>query len=219
MASTPKLVLYTYWRSSSSYRVRLALAAKKVAHEQVFVNLLKGEQKAPEHLARNPLGYVPCLFVDGRPFVESVAIIELLEDLFPAVPLYPRDPFARARVRAICEFINASVQPFQNLAVLERVSSDHDVRKDWARHFIVRGLEAIEALMAAHEQGGDMGPFAYGATFGAADAFLVPQVYSAKRFGVDLARFARVRRAYEAATATDAARQAAPENQPDAVAS
>lgn len=214
------LTLYTYWRSSSSYRVRLALAAKNIPHATVTVNLLAGEQGSPEHLTRSPMGYVPCLVVDGRPFVESVAIVELLDELFPEAPLYPREPFARARVRALVELANAGIQPLQNLYVLGRVSSEGPAKVEWARHFNARGLKAYEALMAANEAEETVrarGPFAYGDAFTAADCWLVPQVFSALRYGVDLAAYPRVQRAYQAALATPAVEAAAPENQPDAV--
>src|SRR5262245_45293757 len=104
------IVLYGYWRSSSAYRVRLALHLKRIPHENVAVNLLEGAQRTPDHVARSPFGYVPCLTIDGTPFVESVAIIELLDELFPDPRLYPDDPFDRARVRAMVETINAGTQ-------------------------------------------------------------------------------------------------------------
>lgn len=210
------IVLYTYWRSSSSYRVRIALAHKGIAHRSVHVNLLKKEQSAPEHVARAATGYIPCLVIDGKPFIESVAIIELLEDLFPRPALFPRDARDRARVRALVEVVNSGTQPLQNLAVLEHVSSDAAARVEWAKHFNERGLAAFERLMAANEAEGVRGRYAYGDYFSAADAFLVPQVYSAKRFGVDLAAYPRVRAAYEAATALPFVRDAAPERQGDA---
>jgi maleylpyruvate isomerase len=210
------LVLYGYWRSSSAYRVRIALAAKKIAYESVAINLTKGEQASPAHLARNPMGFVPCLLVDGKPFVESVAIIELLDDLFPEVPLFPRDPLARARVRALVEIINAGTQPLQNLRVLDRVSKEPALRKDWASYFIAHGLTAFEALMRASRNDGTKGPFAYGDAMTAADAFLLPQLYNARRFGMDLEPYPLLRAAEAAGFATEAARAAAPENQPDA---
>ncbi|WP_394828351.1 maleylacetoacetate isomerase [Pendulispora albinea] len=211
-----QLVLYTYWRSSSSYRVRFALAVKKLPFQSIPVNLREGEQHRDEHRARSPTGYVPCLFVDGRPLVESVAIIELLDELYPDPPLYPRDPWARARVRSLVEVINAGTQPMQNLAVTDRLASDPALRKEWSRHFNARGLASFERLMALHEQEGVEGRYAYGDTLTAADLFLVPQMYSAQRFGVDLSPYPRAVAAAEAALATDAAQAAIPERQPDA---
>jgi maleylacetoacetate isomerase len=211
-----ELVLYTYWRSSSAYRVRLALAAKGLAYRSVPVNLLEGAQRAPEHVARSPMGYVPCLEVNGEAFAESVAIIELLDELHPEPPLLPREPRGRAHVRALVEVVNAGTQPLQNLGVLQKLSPDHEVRKGWIRHFIAKGLGAFDAMMASHEKLGVKGKFSYGDTFGMADCYLLPQVYNARRYAVDLLPFPRVAAAAEAIAATDAARAAAPEAQPDA---
>jgi maleylacetoacetate isomerase len=215
-----ELVLYTYWRSSSAYRVRLALAAKGLAYRSVPVNLLAGAQRSAEHVARSPMGYVPSLEVNGEAFVESVAIIELLEELYPDPPLLPRDPEGRARVRALVQVVNAGTQPLQNLAVLEKLSSDHAVRKEWIQHFIAKGLGAYEAMMGANFARGvpvAKGAFSYGDTLSMADCYLLPQVYNANRYAVDLAPFPRVAAVARAIGATDAARAAAPEAQADAM--
>ena len=189
-----KLVLSTYWRSSCSYRVRIALAYKRLAYESSFVNLLEGEQKTPEHLAKNPIGHVPALAVDGVTYIESVAIMELLEELYPDPPLLPSAPPDRARVRALVQTIAAGIQPLQNLIVLERVGGkDQDKRNDWMKFWVSRGLAAFEA------QASETGPFASGSAFTMADACLVPQLYAARRAGVDLSPFPRIARA-EAAT-------------------
>jgi maleylacetoacetate isomerase len=211
------LLLYSYWRSSSSYRVRFALAAKKLAYEMVTVNLLSGEQHAAAHVARSPTGHVPCLVIDGQPIIESVAIIELLESLFPEPALFPKDPWDKARVRVLVEIVNSGIQPLQNLKVLERATKDPEERKAWGAHFNTRGLEALEAVLEIYSKEGIRGKYTYGDTLTAADIFLVPQVYSAKRFGVDISKFPRVHAATEAANSTEAARAALPENQPDAV--
>jgi maleylacetoacetate isomerase len=211
------VVLHSYWRSSCSHRVRLALAIKGVPHRVETVDLLRGDQRTDAFLAHNPMGYVPCLTVDGQTFTESVAIIELLEDLFPTPHLYPEDARHRARVRAMVETVTSGIQPFQNLRVLQRVSTSQDERAAWAREFNEHGLRTLEQLMTAHEAHGvARGPFAYGAELTAADVFLLPQVISARRFGVDLEQFPRVRAAADAFTDTSAARAAAPEAQPDA---
>jgi len=216
MPSLP--TLYTYWRSSCSYRVRIALGVKGVAHRSVPVNLLRREQTQAEHVARSPLGFVPALVVDGRVLVESVAIVELLEELHPEPALYPRDPLDRADVRALVEVVNAGTQPLQNLVVLDRVSADKAARDAWSQHFIARGLGGLERLMERNEARGVRGPYAYGASLTAADVFLVPQVYNARRFGVDLSAFPRVAAADAAARALEAVAAAAPEKQPDATA-
>jgi len=209
-----KVVLYSYWRSSSSHRVRIALSLKGVPFELRTVNLLAGEQMTGEHVARSPMGYVPCLVVDGETFVESVAIIELLEDLVPTPRLFPRDPKDRARVRAMVEMVSSGIQPLQNLRVLQRASSSKDEQLAFAREFNQRGLEAIERTM---ESSRVRGRYAYGDEPTAADVFLLPQITSARRFGVDFSRLGRVVSAADAFATHPAAKKAAPEAQPDAV--
>lgn len=212
-----KLVLHTYWRSSASHRVRIALGYKKLAYEPVFVNLLEGAQKTPEYKQKNPMGYLPCLLVDGKPFVESVAILELLEELHPDPPLLPRAPEDRARVRALVQFVNAGIQPLQNLTVLEQLGDDKERRTAWLRHFIGRGLAAFEALVArCEEETGKKGPFAFGDTFTMADVVLIPQLYAARRYGVDLSACPRIVRADEAAKDLPFVAAAHPDAQPDA---
>jgi maleylacetoacetate isomerase len=213
--------LFHYWRSSSSWRVRWALAIKGVAFESVVVDLLAGEQKSDAHRARNPVGHIPTLHVDGRYLSESVAILEYLEETIPDPPLYPRDAWGRARVRQLVELVNAGVQPLQNLIVLRRHAEDAAGQKAWAAFFNERGLAAYEATLAQldAERGGGAaagGRFSFGDALTAADLCLVPQVYSARRFGVDVARFPRVLAAEQAALATEHARGALPENQPGA---
>jgi maleylacetoacetate isomerase len=214
--SARRVVLYGYWRSSSSYRVRLALAYKRVAHESVAVNLLAGEQRGEAHAARSPTGYVPCLEIDGVRFIESVAILELLDELFPEAPLYPEDPYARARVRAMVEVVASGIQPLQNLAVLERVSPDPAVRKAWGAHFNAKGLAAFARLVAEDASAAE-GPFCHGRSLTAADVMLVPQLYSARRFGVDVDVWPRLLAAESATLALPGMIDATPERQPDAV--
>ena len=197
--------------------MRFALAAKKLPYEMVTVNLLKGEQTSGEHIARSPTGQVPCLMIGGRAIIESVAIIELLESIYPEPALYPTDPWKKAQVRIIVEMINSGIQPLQNLKVLERVSADPAARKEWGAHFNAKGLEALEALLEIYSKEGIRGKYTYGDSLTAADAFLLPQVYSAKRFDVDVAKFPRVQAASDAIMETEAARASLPENQPDAV--
>jgi maleylacetoacetate isomerase len=215
-APTRELVLYAYWRSSASYRVRLALAAKKLPHRIVPVNILSGEQNAEPHLSRSPTGYVPSLVIDGTPFFESIAILELLEELYPAPPIYPRDPFGRARVRALVELVASGIQPLQNLNVTQRLPGDTESRNEWVRHFITKGLAAFERAIAANEAAGVTGRFAYGDTLTAADLVLIPQMNHAKRFHVDLTAFPKVVRADASACAVPGLDAASPERQPDA---
>lgn len=210
-----ELVLYNYWRSSSSHRVRIALELKGLPYEYVAVDLLRGDHSTEQHLARSPTGFVPCLVVDGVPYVESVAIVELLDEWFPSPRLYPGSPHDRARVRALVEIVNSGTQPFQNRHVLLHLSQDATAQKEWAAHFVARGLESFQRAMEANARDGVAGTYAYGNEPTAADAFLVPQVIAARRFGVDLARFPRVVAAFDAASALEAVKRAAPERQPD----
>jgi maleylacetoacetate isomerase len=211
-----EVVLHQYWRSSSSYRLRIALAYKGIKYRSSFVNLVAKEQSDPAHLTRSPTGNVPCLEIEGRAYVESVALCELLEELYPYPALYPKEPWDRARVRALVEIVNSGVQPLQNLRVLEAHATEPAERVAWARHWNELGLAAFERSMAQNEALGVRGRFAYGDAFTVADAFLVPQVYSAKRFGVDMSAFPRVRAAAEHALTLPFVEAAAPERQGDA---
>jgi maleylacetoacetate isomerase len=211
-----KLVLYHYWRSSSSWRVRFALEHKKVAYESKFVNLLKSEQLAAEHKQISPMGVVPCLLVDGRPLTESMAICEYLEEVAPERPLLPRDPWRRARVRQVAEHINAGIQPLQNLIVLDRISAETEPRKAWVQFFNERGLGALEAMLEGFEKEGISGRYAVGDELTLADVFLVPQVFTALRFEVPLEPFPRAARIYQTCMQLEAAIASSPGKQPDA---
>lgn len=212
------ITLYTYWRSSASHRVRIALGYKGLAYEPVFVNLLQGEQRQAEYRQNNPLGHLPCLVLDGVRYLESTAILDLLEDLHPTPALYPPDPRDRARVRALMQFVNSGIQPLQNLVVLDRVGDDKEKRLDWLRHFITRGLAAWEALAASYRDEGFVkgGSFAYGAQFTAADALLIPQIYTARRFGIELDAYPIIVGVDEATKDLAFVKAAYPDAQPDA---
>jgi maleylacetoacetate isomerase len=230
LLAVASITLYSYWRSSCSYRVRIALAIKGVTHDVVPVNILQGEQHAVANKARNPMGHVPCLLVDGKPVTESVAIIELLEDLFPNPPLYPKDPMARARVRTLVEHVASGIQPLQNLAVLNKVAETQEGRWAWAKYWVERGMTALEALLVQFDAerlaagrsgpfgpaGAVKGPFAFGEVLTAADVLIVPQVYAARRFGVDMAAYPRVLEVTSAAELLPAFASAVPERQVDA---
>ena len=212
------LTLYTYWRSSASHRVRLALGFKGLAYEPVFVNLLKGEQRQDEYRATNPIGHLPCLVVDGVKYLESTAILELLEDLYPTPALYPKAPGDRARVRALMQFVNSGIQPLQNLVVLDRIGEDKEKRLDWLRHFIGRGLAAWEKLAVSYRREGFVksGSFAYGEAFTAADALLLPQIYTARRFGISLDEYPTILGVDNATKDLAFVKAAYPDAQPDA---
>jgi maleylacetoacetate isomerase len=211
-----KPVLHHYWQSSASWRVRWALAIKGIAFDSVTVDLASGAQRRPEHLARNPMGRVPALMIDGHCLAESVAIIEYLEETRPTPTLYPKDALARARVRQVVETVNAAIQPFQNLAAFERAGADKATQKHYGHHFNEMGLGVLEALLGEITRELGNGRFAVGDTLTAADLYLVPQVQGARRFGVDVQRFPTVLAAEAAAMATEHAHAARPENQPDA---
>jgi maleylacetoacetate isomerase len=213
----PQLTLYTYWRSSASHRVRIALGYKGLDYDPVYVNLLAGEQRRDEYREVNPIGYLPCLVVDGVKYVESTAILELLEDLYPEPPLLPRRPEDRARVRALVQIVNSGIQPLQNLVVLERIGEDKERRLEWLRHFITRGLAAWEALSARFAREHDLaGPFAYGSALTSADVLLIPQLYAARRFGIDLSAYPIIQRVDEATRDLPFVKAAHPDAQPDA---
>jgi maleylacetoacetate isomerase len=203
-------VLYHNERSSSSGRVRFALALKGIEVDFVSIDLRGGQQWTEEHLKRNPMGYVPALELDGRCLGESVAIIEYLDERYPDPPLYPRDLWTRARVRQLVELVASGVQPMQNLFVLQRLSQDADERKAWARHFNERGMNAYERLLERLAGEGLAGRFSVGDALTAADVFLLPQVAAARRFGVDVDQLPRVSAVERALLATPHAATALP---------
>jgi maleylpyruvate isomerase len=210
------LRLFNFYRSSASYRVRIALAWKGLSYEYVPVSLLKdgGEHLTEAYRAVNPLQAVPTLEVDGRPLSESLAIIEYLNDVHPAPPLLPQDPFARAQARRLAEAINAGIQPLQNPRVAKRLASefhaDEAARKAWAAHFNVVGLTALETLVQA-----SAGTCCVGDEVSVADVCLVPQLFGARRFGVDVTAFPTLARVEAALLTRPAFVAAHPRNQPD----
>lgn len=210
--------LYGYWRSSSTWRVRIALAWKGIAYEYQPIHLVRGggEQHSPSYRAINPLGEVPCLEVEvggaTRRLSQSVAIIELLEQAVPRPPLFPEDPFLTARTRQLVEIVNSGTQPLQNSGVLGRVKNElHADEQAWARHFITRGLTALETLT-----GETAGAYSVGDQVTAADAYLVPQLYNARRFGTDLEPFPRLLAIEARCLALPPFTSSHPDRQPDA---
>lgn len=209
--------LHGYWRSTPSWRVRIALAWKGVAYETAPVNLLKGEQRSDAYLSVNPQGRLPALEIDGAVLVQAPAILEYLEETRPQPPLLPADPVARARVRAMCALIACDVAPLQNLGVGQALQSRFDADeaqvKAWRRDFVTDGLGVLEAWVAR-----DGGRFCVGDGFSLADLHLVTQLYGARRFGVDLEPLAHLRRVEAEALALPAVHDTRPEAQPDAAA-
>lgn len=207
--------LWSYWRSSCAYRVRIVLGLKGLPYEYRAVHLMRdgGQQHHPEYGSVNPLRQVPALEVDEAnvTLVQSMAIIEYLDERYPKPPLLPHSALERAHVRALSELVNSGIQPLQNTATfaeLKRHGVDHEA---WARLFIAKGLAALEQLAAPRA-----GAFLFGDTVSLADVYLVPQLYNARRWGVPLEPYPALTRAEENAHTLAAFRDAAPEAQPDA---
>lgn len=212
-----KLVLHGYFRSGTTYRVRLALNWKALEYDYVPVNLVQGAQSEPGFVSKNPQGLVPALEADGAILTQSPAILEWLEETFPDKPLLPSDPLMRARVRAFAAAIGCDIHPIQNLRVMKKVKTDYGVGQDgaqgWARHWITTGFEALERL--AEDADGTNG-FLFGDSPTLAEVYLLPQMYNARRFGVDLEPYPRLVAADAAARVLPPFERAAPEHQPDA---
>ena len=210
--------LYNYFRSSASYRVRIALQIKGLDYDYVPVHLVKGEHKDPQYTQRVGDALVPTLVTDGGTALsQSMAIIEYLDETHPTPALLPATPLARARVRALAQMVACDIHPLNNLRVLQYFEGTWNVpqaeREDWVKHWIVEGFTAVETLLA---EDAATGVYCHGQTPGLADCCLVPQVFNARRFGVDMAAFPTLLRIEQACLALPAFDQARPENQPDA---
>ena len=208
--------LYTYFRSSAAYRVRIIANLKGIAYEPEFVHLAKGKHNDPAYKEVNPVGLVPCLIEDGQLLTQSLAIIEYLEETHPDVPVLPGTPLERARVRALSLLIACEIHPLNNLRSLKYLTGvmkhTDEERDTWYRHWVEDGLGKLEAMLAD----GKTGKFCHGDTPGMADACLVPQVANGMRFKSDFSRVPTVMRIYEECNKLDAFKKAAPPNQPDA---
>ena len=215
-----KIVLHNYWRSSASYRVRIGLGCKQLAYEYLAVDITKATQHGDGYKAKNPMAQVPALEIledDGRRqvLVQSLPILEYLDERWPELPLLPRGPGSlelRAHTRALAELVNSGIQPLQNLSTTNQVAALGGDVKPWVAGFIASGLAALEAAVAAH-----MGVYSVGDTPTIADCCLIPQLYSARRFGVSLAPFPRLAAIEAACEALPAFPAAHPDRQPDAV--
>ncbi|MEZ4295861.1 MAG: maleylacetoacetate isomerase [Polyangiaceae bacterium] len=213
---TPSLVLHNLFVSSASHRVRIGLHLKGLAFEYVSVNIL--EQDTPAFAAykeKNPQGLVPTLFHGDVRLTQSLAILEYLDEVFPAPALLPKDPAARARVRSLAMYCVAEMQPLQNLRVVRHLRSalgrsDEDAAA-WRQHWVSLGFDNLEKDLASP----DTGTFCHGDTPTLADCCLIPQIRSARRWGLDVARWPRIHRIGAHADAHEAFQKAAPENQPD----
>ncbi|TXH81848.1 MAG: maleylacetoacetate isomerase [Rhizobium sp.] len=184
------VILYDYWRSSASYRVRIALHMLGIGFRSVPVNLLDGEQRGSDYLKLNPQGFVPTLVIDGQIMTQSLAIIEYLAELQPESGLLPPGVSARQHVRALSYAIAMDIHPICNThvaAYVTTITDMADAREEWMRHFITSGLRKLEAMLGKLD-----GAFSYGDRPTMADICLVPQVYNARRWGVDLSDLKRI---------------------------
>ena len=187
--------LYGYFRSSCTYRLKIALNFKGIKFDYVPINLLKGEQKSKKYLGVNPQGLVPLLEHNGNLLSQSLAIIEYLEELFPSPSLLPSDPVNRVKVRAMSQIIACDTQPVQNLKVLKYLDSEISIggsrKQSWGNHFITEGFNALELKLLE-----TAGTFSFGGHLSMVDICLVPQVYNALRFGVDMQKYPLITRVY-----------------------
>jgi maleylpyruvate isomerase len=212
-----KLVLHNYWRSSASHRVRIALGLKQLPYEYVVVNILHKEQHADAYRAMNPMAQVPTLEItedDGsvHALTQSLPIIEFLDERFPERPVLPKDPYLRARARALAEIVNAGIQPFQNLSTTKRIKALGGDDAAWTKDYIATGLTAFERT--ARDTAGQ---FCVGDAPSLADCCLVPQLASARRFGAELIHHDLLLAIEARCLALPAFAAAAPDKQPDAV--
>lgn len=208
--------LYGYFRSSAAYRVRIALNLKGLAHEAASIHLTRdgGRQTSAEYRAINPQMRVPSLALPGgEVLVQSLAIVEYLDEAHPQPPLLPADPLTRAHARAVAQIVACDIHPLNNLSSLNYLKSplglDQEAVDAWYRHWVLAGFDAIEALIKP-------GPYAFGAAATVADLCLVPQVYNARRFKVPLETFPKIVAVDAACQKLAAFDKARPENQPDA---
>jgi maleylpyruvate isomerase len=210
--------LYTFFRSGTSHRLRIALNLKGLGYEQVAVDLRREQHLTAQYKAINPQQLVPALDVDGLLLTQSPAIIEWLEERYPQPPLLPVDADSRARVRALAAIVGCDIHPLNNRRILEalrhRFGADEDAVNDWCATWIAAGFDAFEALVASQEKSR---PYALGEQPTLADVYLVPQVESARRFKVDISRWPRIAAIDAACARLEAFSNAAPAAQPDAV--
>lgn len=215
--SNTRLVLHNYWRSSASYRVRIALGVKKLPWEYAVVNIAagEGEQRGAAYRDKNPMQQVPTLEVidvGSRYITQSIAIIEYLDERWPEPPLLPREPYARARARSLAELVNSGIQPLQNLSTTRKVQAFGGDDKAWVKSFIADGLAAFEAQVKH-----TAGRYCIGDLPTIADCCLIPQLYSARRFGVPVEQFPYLALIERACNDLPAFTDAHPDKQPDAV--
>jgi maleylpyruvate isomerase len=210
--------LYTYFRSSAAYRVRIALNLKELSYDAIPVHLLRngGEQLQEQYRSINPSGLVPAFQDDYITLTQSMAILEYLEEVHPQIPLMPKDPAGRARVRELAQIVACDIHPVNNLRVLRYLVRDlglsDEVKTEWYRHWLVSGLEVLEKHLARDPSAG---PLCHGYNPTIADCFLVPQVFNATRNGIDVSVYPNIARVNDACAKLPAFVAAHPSNQPD----
>lgn len=210
--------LWNYFRSSASFRARIALHYKNIPFDYMPVHLVKGggQQYSAEYKKLNPQGEVPCLvdLKNNKAISQTIAIFDYLDKLFPENPLFPEEPYDRARVLQLCENINSGIQPLQNLKVLKFLEDEYRVnaeqKKQWAQHWIKQGFENLETFLQM-----TAGSYCYGGSITAADMFLVPQIITAKRFEVGIEDYPTIHRIGNLCLQHPAFDKSTPQNQPD----
>ena len=211
--------LYTYFRSSAAFRVRIALALKGLAHDAEYVSLPKAEHQAEKYHAVNAQGLVPALEDGGRVLIQSLAIIEYLEERYPKSPLLPASPGDRAYVRAVSQIIACEMHPLNNLRTLKYVRKAYGLDEEgvnaWYRHWIADGFTMLEALLQREKR---VGKYCYGDMVTMADCCLVPQVFNAKRYKCDLEPYPVIVRIFDECMKLEVFSSTQPSKQPDAVA-
>lgn len=210
--TTERPILYSYFRSSCSWRVRIVLAHKKIDYDYKAIHLVRdgGEQHKDEFRALNPLEQVPAFQLGDKVLTQSVAIMEFLEEMYPQHALLPKDPWKRAKVREIVEMICSGTQPIQNLSVMNMARDDPPERVRWSNYWITRGLAGVEVIL---EQ--TAGKYCLDDHVTLADCCLIPQIYNANRFSVDMEAFPIINRVARHLEALPAFKAAHPSAQPD----
>jgi maleylacetoacetate isomerase len=206
--------LYSAWRATAPYRVRIGLKLKGVDYDYVALDLIKGDQREPEYRAVNPQGLTPALDIGGQVLTQSLAILEWLEETRPEPAILPKDPLQRAVVRAMADIVACDIHPLNNTRVgreLHKRGVDADGIKAWSQRWIKDGFDTLEPMIARHGKG-----FAFGESPTIADCCLIPQVYSANRFEVDLSAYPAIRAVNDRAAEHPAFQAAHPNSQPDA---
>ena len=208
--------LYGYFRSSAAFRLRIALNLKRLDYDNAFIHLRRGDQAQPGFLGVNPQGLVPALDIDGQTLIQSLPIIEYLDETHPEPPLLPPDPAGRARVRGLAAIVACDIHPINNLRVLRYLQRplghDHAALETWYNHWIAEDFAALERLLADDDR---TGRFCHGDRPGLADIAVVPQVVNSERYRLDLGPYPTITRIYETCMTLDAFAAAHPQQQPD----